>query len=218
MSSTRVLVADARFMVSDALGAALADYDELVVLDDRPTTGLEALKAANAHGPDVALLDYWLPDMEGPAAISSLLEWAPQTRVLSLAWFHGSDHIKAALRAGAVGFLPKSVSVAKVAEGIRRAHQGDDPVFGEKVADAVQALRERAQAPDNTGQRFTDLTAREMQILQLLAAGLPGDGIANRLGISTATARTHVEHMMRKMDTSSRLEAVAMAREVGILL
>lgn len=218
MSSTCVLVADARFMVSDALGAALADYDELVVLDDRPTTGLEALKAANAHGPDVVLLDYWLPDMEGPAAILSLLEWAPQTRVLSLAWFHGSDHIKAALRAGAVGFLPKSVSVAKVAEGIRRAHQGDDPVFGEKVADAVQALRERAQAPDNTGHRFTDLTAREIQILQLLAAGLPGDGIANRLGISTATARTHVEHMMRKMDTSSRLEAVAMAREVGILL
>lgn len=217
MDLTRVLIVDAQFLVADALAAALAAYDDLTMLDDRPTSGLGALKAASAGRPDVVLLDYWLPDMEGPAAIREVLEGIPETKVVTISWFHGPEQIKAALQAGAVGFLPKSVSVAKVAEGVRRAHQGEDPVFGEKVADLVETLRSRVDAMEQTVDRFANLTARELEIVQLLAMGLSVVTIARRMGITEATARTHITRVLHKTEAGSQLEAVTMARVAGLV-
>lgn len=217
MVPTRVLIADAQFLVADALGTALEARAGLTVLEDRPREGIETLRAVTTHWPEIVLLDFWLPDMPGPAVIRELLARAPETKVLTLSWFHGPKQVQEALQAGAVGFLPKSLSVDRVAEGIARALQGDDPVFAEKLAEMVDTITARAAYLQNASSRFASLTVRELEILRLLGAGLSSTAIARRLYISHATVRTHVTRILSKVDASSQLEAVAMAREEGLV-
>lgn len=217
MVPTCVLIADAQFLVADALGTALEARAGLTVLEDRPREGIETLRAVTTHWPDIVLLDFWLPDMPGPAVIRELLARAPETKVLTLSWFHGPKQVQEALQAGAVGFLPKSLSVDRVAEGIARALQGEDPVFAEKLAEMVDTIAARAAYLQSASSRFASLTVRELEILRLLGAGLSSTAIARRLYISHATVRTHVTRILSKVDAGSQLEAVAMAREEGLV-
>jgi DNA-binding NarL/FixJ family response regulator len=216
MESVRVLIADAQCLFADALGAALAAYEGLAVLNDHPHQGIDALQAATRHHPHVVLLDYWLPDMHAPQVIRQLHRDC-ESKVVVLSWFHGPDEVQATLEAGGVGFMPKTVRVPKVAEAVRRAHEGEDPVFGEKVAQLVGSLRARAAAVDNSIERFSKLTGRELQALQLLARGATIPDIAHQLEISHATARTHVGRVLHKTEASSQLEAVVLARVAGLV-
>jgi len=212
-----VLIVDAQFLVADALATALNGYDDIAVLAQRPTTGVQALKEAAAAHPAVVLLDYWLPDVDGPAAIRQLGAEAPDTKALTLSWLHDPEQIKTALQAGAIGYLPKSVSVAKVAEGIRRAAQGEDPVFGEKIAKLIEALRARADEVDDVADRFANLTTRELEVLQLLSTGASVVEIGHQIGITEATVRTHITRILRKIEAGSQLEAVTLARVAGLV-
>lgn len=217
MDGIRVLIGDAQYLFADALGAALSAYSDFTVLTDHPRRGIDVFHAAADRHPHIALLDYWLPDMDGATVIRELHHRVPDVKVITLSWFHGPEQVQAALQAGAVGFLPKGVSVAKVAEGLRRAHQGEDPVFGEKVADLVDRLRASNDALDDVSARFSNLTAREIEILQFLSSGLSVVAIARRLGITEATARTHISRILTKTEAGSQLEAVTMARVAGLV-
>lgn len=217
MAPTRVLIADAQFLVADSLGTALEARAGLTVLDDRPREGIETLRAVTTYWPEFVLLDYWLPDMEGSAVIRELVARAPETKVLTLSWFHGPKQVQDALQAGAVGFLPKSLSVDRVAEAIARAQQGENPVFAEELAELVGTIANRAAYLQTASTRFANLTVRELEILRLLGAGLSSTAIARRLYISHATVRTHVTRILSKIDANSQLEAVAMAREEGLV-
>jgi DNA-binding NarL/FixJ family response regulator len=217
MAITRVLIGDAQHLFADALAEALACRSDLSVLDTRPCQGVEALRVATNSTADVALLDYWLPDMEGPVAIRELLRRAPEVKVLTLSWFHGADQVQLALRAGAVGFLPKSLSVQRVAEAVRRAHEGENPVFGEELARLVDQLAMRAAAVQEVTGRFAELTVREIEVLQLLALGRSRTAIARCLEISEATVRTHITRLLGKSGATSQLEVVTMARDAGIV-
>lgn len=211
-----MLIGDGQFLFADALGSALTAWSEFTVLTDHPYRAIDVLHAVADREPHVVLLDYWLSDMEGPTAIREILQRAPTTKVIVQSWFHGPEQVQAALEAGAVGFLPKSVGVAKVAEAIHRAHFGEDPVFGEKLADFVDTLRARAQAAEDVADRFTNLTAREIEIVQLLAGGGSVISIARHLGITEATARTHISRVLTKTGAASQLEAVTLARIAGL--
>lgn len=217
MDTVRVLIADAQYLVADALGSALSAWPELTVLTDHSHRAIDALHAVDRGHPHVLLADYWLPDMDGPTAIHELLQRAPDLKVITLSWFHGPEQVQAALEAGAVGFLPKSVGVPKVAEAIHRAHLGEDPVFGEKIAGFVDTLRARARNVDNIAARFDALTVREIEIVQLLSTSASVVTIGRHLGITEATARTHVSRILRKIEAGSQLEAVTMARIAGIV-
>jgi DNA-binding NarL/FixJ family response regulator len=217
MDDIRVLIADAQFLVADALGSALSAKDELAVLTDHPHRATDALHAVDRGHPEVLLVDYWLPDMQGPTAIRELLQRAPEAKAIAMSWFHGPEQVQATLEAGAVGFLPKSVGVAKVAEAIHRAHRGEDPVFGEQLAGFVDSLRARAQAVDDIADRFADLTAREVEILQMLSTGASASALTRHLGITEATARTHITRILRKIEAGSQLEAVTLARTAGLV-
>lgn len=217
MDPIRVLTSDAQFLFADALATSLAGCKDLLLLDDRPVKGLDALHAATTYHPDVVLVDYWLPDMEGPVAIRELHRRVPDAKALALSWFHGADHIHAALAAGAVGFLPKSLSVGQVAEGVRRAHQGENPVFGKELAKMVDKIATRRAAVKQVDQRFASLTLREMEILQLLALAYTRTDIARRLQIREATVRTHLSRLLGKTGATSQLEVVTMARDAGIV-
>lgn len=212
-----VLVTDAQRLFADALGSALGQCEGLRVLEHRPTDAVEAIAVVTREHPDVALIDYWLPDMEGPVSTASVLARRPDTKVLVLSWFHGPQQITAALEAGAVGFLPKSLTVAVVAEGVRRAVAGECPVFGEQLGRLAETITARNSSVDQWARRYATLTARELEVLRLLAAGLPADDIADRLEIAETTTRTHIHKILAKTEAHSQLEAVAMARDLGLV-
>lgn len=212
-----VLVADAQFTFADALAASLAAWDGLDVLSCRPTSGVAALKAALDHTPDVALLDYWLPEIQGPALVHELQGRTPDTKVVHLGWFHSPTQVEESLAAGSVGFLPKSVPVAVVAEAVRRAAGGELPVFEERLARHVGAMTDHTDLVENLEERFSKLTAREFAVLQLLAGGATSLDIARSLAIAEATVRTHVQRILTKTEAGSQLRAVAMAREAGLV-
>lgn len=213
MPAIRVLVSDPQVLVADALAGVLERYDDLEVVSARPESGTAAVQAAVAYEPEVILTEFWVRDMSGPAAVELLLGKLPTANILVLSWFHGPDQIQQALEAGAVGFLPKSLRVPQVHEAILRADAGENPVFAEELSELVDLLQRRGQYVSDMGERLRSLSGRELEVLQLLAAGLPNDDIAKRLHLAPGTVRTHIHQILSKTGARSQVEAVAIARD-----
>ncbi|MHB1536399.1 MAG: response regulator [Acidimicrobiales bacterium] len=217
MVHIEVLVADPQYLVADALAQALASDPWLEVLDDRPTGGIDAVEAVINRKPDVAVLDYWLPGTHGPTAVRAIQEWVPGQRILVLSAVCGPDQIHACMEAGAVGFLPKSVPVALLAEAVRRAHAGENPVFKERLDRMVAELSRRCLEQDVRVDRLLSLTPRELAVLTEMSRGLSVPEIAGKLSIRSGTVRGHVHAILRKTGTRTQLEAVAMARRERLI-
>lgn len=213
----RVLIADAQHMFADALGLALSAVWEMRVIGEYPRTGIQVVEAAARHQPEVALIDLWLPEMQAPAVIEHVLAHSPDTLILQLSWFHAPDHIRGSLEAGAVGVLPKGLPVATVAEGIRRALTGERPVFAERLRELVGRLEGRAAVAQRQWDRLSALTPRELEVLRLVGAGGTVTGVARRLGIAQSTVRSHLNSIMGKLDAQSQVQAVATARDQGLI-
>lgn len=211
MQMLSVLVADAQQLLADALRVSLALEPDIEVMDERPVTGLEAVEAIVRRRPDVCLLDYWMAGMEGPAATRMALKKAPRQKIVLLGWFHGPPEIKAARRAGAVAFLSKELTVEQVAGAVRRV--GTMRLTGTKQA------RPGSGQPkvEDAWQRLIGLTPREIEILGRLAiCGRPEEA-AKGLGISVKTIRIHIQHILAKTGARSQVEAVAVARQHGLI-
>lgn len=217
MGSITVLVADNQFLFADALARCLGTLPDLEVLPDRPQEATRALEVVEADKPDVALLDYWLAGMTGPALIRVLSSRVPRTRLVHVSWFHGAPHIQASLDAGAAAFLPKGVGVDQVAEVVRRVHAGQTRALAEKVGGLVQKVNRRAADVDGQWERLTELTPRELEVLRLLADGLSVQDVCEALTVTEATVRSHIHHVLTKTGTRNQMEAVALAREHGVL-
>lgn len=217
MSATSVLIADAQILFADALAMAFGAWSELTVFQERPATGVETVKVTANRRPDVALVDYWLAEMDGPAAAREILGLLPETRIIHLSWFHGPDHVRASLASGAVGFLPKSLLVPQVVEAIHRAVAGERPVFGDRLGRMIAAIEHQAEQVDRDAERFATLTPRELEVLRELGYGRTLQQIARNLGISYGTARTHQRRLLSKTQAASTLEVVARAKNQGLV-
>lgn len=217
MKLIKALVADSQVMFADALALALDRYEDLDVVESRPETGVDALQAASDYRAHVVLLDYWIRDMAGPRAVELLLAHVPEVRVVVLSWFHGPEEIRRCLTAGAVGFLPKSLRVAKVHEAITRAHEGEPLVFSEELFELAETIEVRGQRATDLGQRLNTLTPRELEVLRLVGRGHSADAVAQELVISLRTVRTHIHRTLLKTGAHSQLEVVAMARHHGLI-
>lgn len=215
MAQVSVLIVDAQVLFSDALAMALSQEAGLAILEDRPSSGIEALQSAMEHKPDVALVDYWLPEIDGPALARELGARLPATKTIHLSWFHGPHQVEESLASGAAGFLPKSLRVAQVVEAVYRAAAGESPIFEQELRQLVRTIEQRGERVQGAAERLSMLTARELKVLGLLAAGLTVHEVSNHLGITEATARTHVHRILAKTKARSQLEAVAMARDLG---
>jgi|GEM_PF-507885 len=212
-----VLVADAMPLVSDAVGGLLAYESDLQVFDEKPATGLAAVEAVARHKPDVALIDYWMADMEGAAATRLILARRPQTKVILMSWFHGTREIEASLNAGAAGFFPKSLTVAQVATGVRRAHAGESPVFLEELEALFRNISKRTDQAAGTWKRLETLSSRQLEILTLLSMNLVPKEVAKRLSISPQTVKVHLRNILEKADAHSYADVVTMARACGLI-
>jgi NarL family two-component system response regulator LiaR len=199
----KVVIADDHALVRSGLETILLLYDDIELVA-QAENGAEAVSLCEEIQPDVVLMDMIMPGMDGGAATREILRRCPGTRVLVLTSFSEEGLIESALNAGAIGYLMKNISGDQLAVAIRGADAGKPTLAPE----ATEALMQRGAMPVALG---NDLTARERQVLALLADGLSNTAIAARLVISLSTVKSHVSSIITKLGASSRTEAATIA-------
>jgi NarL family two-component system response regulator LiaR len=202
-SPVRILLVDDHAMVRRGLAAFLKAFDDLELAGEA-ADGAEAVRRCGEVQPDVVLMDLMMPDMDGVAATRAIRARFPTVQVIALTTFREEGLVQSALQAGAIGYLLKNVAADELASAIRAAHAGRSTLAPE----AVQALVHAAAQPPAPGQ---DLSAREREVLALMAEGLNNAAIAERLVVSPSTAKAHVSNILSKLGVSSRSEAIALA-------
>jgi DNA-binding NarL/FixJ family response regulator len=170
-------------------------------------TAEEALERMPTVAPDVVLMDIRLPGMSGIDCIRRLKNLAPDLQIMMLTVFDDHDKIFQSLAAGATGYLLKNTTPAKLIEAIQDLHQGGSPMSGQIARRVVKAF----QAPQAKAAAEAALTKREQEILTHLSHGLLYKEIANALGISIETVRTHIRNIYEKLQVRTRTEAVLKA-------
>jgi DNA-binding NarL/FixJ family response regulator len=222
----RVLIADDQRVVREGLSMLVALIDGVDVVGTA-SDGAEAVRLAEAHHPDVVLMDLRMPGTDGIAATADLRERLPAARVLVLTTYADEDAIVPALQAGARGYLTKDASAEQIEAAIHAVHAGQthlDPAVQERLVTAVISRPPVAEPPDpgagaglGPGQKpLGGLTAREAEVLILLAAGLSNAEIAKRLYLSHATVKTHINRIFAKTGARDRAQAVRYAYQHGL--
>jgi DNA-binding NarL/FixJ family response regulator len=209
----RVLVADDHPVVRSGLVGVLSSLEGFEVVAVA-ADGEEAVREAVIHRPDVALMDLKMPGTDGFTAIRELARVAPAVRVCVLTMYDDDDSLFAAMRAGAQGYLLKGAEQEEIARAVRAIAAGE-VIFGPGIAVRVlhQLNSPAAQAPASP---FPDLTARELEILDLLATATPTAAIASRLDVSSKTVSNHVSNILAKLQVADRTQAAMKAREAGL--
>jgi DNA-binding NarL/FixJ family response regulator len=207
----RVLIADDHAVVRQGLRTFL-DLQEDVEVVGEAADGEAAVAEAWRAAPDVVLLDLAMPKLDGVAALPRLREAAPAARVIVLTSFGEDERLFAALRAGAAGFLLKTVEPPELVRAIRTAHAGQAPL---SPAVAARMVEEIAHGGDRAPQA-DELTPRELEVLRLIAGGRSNKRIALELGVAEKTVKTHVSHVLAKLGLSDRTQAALYAVREGI--
>ncbi len=209
---TGVLVADDHPLVRQGLRAVLEATNDLRVLAEAGT-GDDALRLCLEHRPDVVLMDLQMPGLHGIAATREVTAAAPGTAVLVLTMFEDDDTIAAAISAGALGYLLKGASGDDIVAAVRAAARGQ-AVFGAALAERL--TRWFRHGPTVREVPFPDLTRRERDILDGVAAGLTNAEIGARLFLSPKTVANNVSALLDKLGVPSRAQAIVRAREAGL--
>jgi DNA-binding NarL/FixJ family response regulator len=207
MRPIRLLIADDHPVVRDGLRAMLATQPDMELVGEA-ATGTEAVTQARALRPDVVLMDLQMPDLDGPGAIATLREQAPEVRVLVLTTYGTDADITRAVDAGATGYLLKDAPREQLFGAIRAAARGESvlsPSVATRVLGRMRAPAEEALSP------------RELEILQAVARGLSNKDIGRQLYVSEATVKTHLLRVFSKLGVDDRTAAVTVALERGII-
>ena len=214
----QVLIADDQRVVRDGLAllVGLIDGAEVVAA---ASDGAEAVRLAEAHHPDVILMDLRMPGTDGITATAQLRERLPAARVLVLTTYADQDSIVPALQAGARGYLTKDASAEQIETAIRAVHAGQthlDPAVQERLVAAVISQPPTAGPAGPVQEPPGGLTTREAEVLSLLAEGLSNTEIAQRLYLSHATVKTHINRIFAKTGARDRAQAVRYAYQHGL--
>jgi DNA-binding NarL/FixJ family response regulator len=212
----RVLIAAELGLVREALSNALREQDDILVVGEVPD-GDAALAAVAEAEPDVVVLNIAMPDHDAVKTSCLIKERAPTCAILVLGTTHDHRMLEDGLFCGARGYLSKDSSIAEIVQAVRAVAAGDTlipPVMlGPLLTDLIERRREHGDAL----MMLARLSAREREVLALLARGAKTSEIADTLVISTETARTHVQNMLGKLGVHSRLEAASIVIENGLL-
>jgi DNA-binding NarL/FixJ family response regulator len=209
-----VLIVDDERTFGEALELALEREKDVQVVDVS-TGGDEAVRAAGKLHPDIVLMDVGMPGMNGLEATRRIKEATPEARVLLLSGQEDEYLLARAVQAGATGLLSKTEAVAEVVTSVRRAHRGEPLLDEDEVELALRHLRHRRDQDADAVARLARLTNRELEILQLMAAGKSPSQIAETLGMSPGTLRTHTQNFITKLAVHSKMEALVLAIRHG---
>lgn len=206
----RVLVVDDEELVRTGLRMILDVEEDISVVGD-VVDGAEAIAQVAELAPDVVLMDIRMPRMDGLAATRRITEGSG-AKVVVLTTFDLDEHVYAALAAGASGFLLKDVPASQLVHAIRVAHAGDALLAPSVTRRLISRFAQGQPRPDLP----VDLTARETEVLQLMAEGLSNAEIAQRLFVGDATVKTHVARVLAKLGVRDRVQAVVLAHRSGL--
>ncbi len=203
-SCIRVLSVDDHPLVREGVGTIINSQSDMS-LAGTASNGREGIEAFRALRPDVTLMDLRLPDLSGLDVMIAIRSECPDARVIILTTFEGDVDVQRALKAGARGYLLKSMPPQQIIEMIRQVHAGKKRVPAEIAARLAEHLGDEA------------LSNREVEVLQKVGAGHRNRDIAAKLFISEETVKVHVKHIMDKLRANDRTEAVAIAVRRGII-
>lgn len=207
----RVLVADDQAIVRDGLVTVLGLTDDVEVVG-QADDGLEAVRLAADLVPDLVLMDLRMPVLDGAGATARILAGRPGARVLVLTTFADDASIAAALRAGAIGYLTKDAGRRELLAAVRAAAEGQavfDAAVGARLAAGFAGAPPPSTDATSLRTRFPELTAREADVLALVARGAANPEIAATLFLSTATVKSYVTAILAKLQVTSRAQAIA---------
>jgi DNA-binding NarL/FixJ family response regulator len=211
--SMRVLVADDQSMVRAGFRMLLSGEPDIEVVAEA-SNGLEAVDKASRFHPTVVLMDIRMPELDGLEATRRILAADEKARVLILTTFDLDEYVYEALRAGASGFVLKDDPPEQLLAAIRTVAAGDallSPSVTKRVIKQFTSIP-RPSPPE----AFDELTAREQEVFRLIANGLSNPEIARELYISEATVKTHITHILQKLDLRDRVQAVVLAYQTGL--
>jgi len=210
----RVLLADDQAMIRSGLRLILEAERDIEVVGEAEN-GAEAVRASRLTRPDVVLMDVRMPVMDGLAATNEITSQTPHIRVIVLTTFDVDDYVYGALRNGASGFLLKDAGGDQLVEAIRVVAAGDALIAPSVTRRLIAEFAKRPDTPAVAG--LDALTAREVEVLELIAKGLANVEIAEALFVSETTVKTHVSHVLTKLGLRDRVQAVVVAYESGLV-
>ncbi len=208
----RVLLADDHNVVRGGIRALIESEEGIAVIDEA-ADGVEAVLKARSLNPDVILLDLQMPRKTGIEAIEEIKQENPTAKILVLTSYSDDDKVFAAIKAGALGYLLKESSTQELIQAIRDVYHGESslhPIIARKL---IRELNRPSLLPPAD----EPLTEREVEVLILVARGLPNQDIANSLYISERTVRTHVSNMLSKLHLANRTQAALYALKEGLV-
>jgi len=208
----RVLIADDQTLFRSGL-ARLLDVDDRVSVVGEAVDGADAVRLALSLKPDVVLMDIKMPNLDGIEATRRIISENPKIKVLMLTTFEADNHVIQALKAGASGYVLKDSQAGAIVSSILAVVAGER-VMASAVANRVLEMLTGATTPKEF---YDGLTAREVEILKMLATGMANKQIAYKLGISEKTVRNHVSNMYEKLGIYDRAQAVLYAVRKGLV-
>jgi DNA-binding NarL/FixJ family response regulator len=212
---TRVLIADDDDLMRAGL-VELLSADPSIEIVGQASTGRQAIERTRQLDPDVVLMDVRMPDLDGIAATRELTNANHRARVLILTTFEQDDYIFGALRAGASGFLLKRTRPEDLIAAVATIGNGDSLLSPSVTRRVIDRMASQPHPDVGDQAKLRDLTARERAVLELVARGLSNREIARQLVVEESTIRTHVKHILMKLDLRDRVQIVIFAYETGL--
>nr|WP_246004982.1 response regulator transcription factor [Nocardioides marmorisolisilvae] len=213
-SQFTVVVVDDQKLLRAGFSVILRAERDLTVVGEA-SDGLEAIEVVRERRPDVVVMDVRMPNMDGLEAARQILGEFPETRVLMLTTFDLDEYVYEAIRAGASGFLLKDVPGEQLVDAVRTIARGESIIDPAVTRRMIEQFAKPPAAPETPA--FDVLTAREADILKLLARGLSNAEIATELFVEETTVKTHVGKVLHKLGLRDRVQAVVFAYESGFL-
>jgi DNA-binding NarL/FixJ family response regulator len=212
---TRVLIADDDDLVRAGLVELLSN-DATIEVVGQASTGREAVARARRLAPDVVLMDVRMPDLDGIAATRELTRAVPEVSVLILTTFEQDEYVFGAMRAGASGFLLKRTRPEELIAGVHTVAAGEALLSPSVTRRVIDRMAQQPTPKLSDQAKLDELTAREREVLALVARGLSNREIAAQLVVEEATVRSHIRRILMKLDLRGRIQIVIFAYETGV--
>jgi len=203
-SPISILIADDHFVVRTGLAAVISTQPDMVVVAEA-VNGRQAVELFRQHRPDITLMDLRMPEMNGVEALTAIRGEFPEARLIVLTTYDGDEDIYRALQAGARGYLLKDMLREGLLEAVRAVHEGHRRI----PAEVANRLAERLTR--------SELTSREMEVLELIVKGKTNKEIGAELGVAEGTVKIHINNILSKLGVNDRTQAATFALQRGII-